>query len=268
VGGSLDSSLTRVQPVFNALLGHSRDGQPWLARLLAAAPRAAQVLSAELLDQPGSLLPEVSQTGRSGRFACFEYPVAPSATLLAWCLRNPERLSWPRGRAGRFGPKTEQRRRRLLAGDRDLQAEALAELEKHRAIGSRGKWWAFEGWTKVGCCLETEKLILFIEGKRSEPLSDKTSWLEGRNQLVRSLELVRELRPGKSGLALLAVERRGPELSESQLARAAPHLGPSGPSLLLASYLGQMTWKEICRSVGLDFASLPCTVADAARLGH
>jgi hypothetical protein len=39
------------------------------------------------------------------------------------------------------------------------------------------------GHTEVDCWLETERLLLFVEGKRSESLSASTHWYPKRNQL-------------------------------------------------------------------------------------
>jgi hypothetical protein len=119
---------------------------------------------------------------------------------LRWLIEHPERLRWPERRLGvrvTYGSETQRLREALIDGSPDeraaIQTRALADLEEHGPIGSRRRWWAFEGHTEVDCWLETDRLLLFVEGKRSEPLSPSTDWFPERNQLVRNLEVVGEL---------------------------------------------------------------------------
>ena len=56
---------------------------------------------------------------------------------------------------------------------------------------------AFEGFTEVDCCIVTDRLVLLIERKRTEGLSESTAWYRGRNQLHRNLEAARELAGGR-----------------------------------------------------------------------
>ena len=37
-------------------------------------------------------------------------------------------------------------------------------LNRNGPEKSAGQWWAFEGFTEVDCCLQTDKLVLLIEG--------------------------------------------------------------------------------------------------------
>jgi hypothetical protein len=78
----------------------------------------------------------------------------------------------------------------------------LEELERLGPKGSARKWWAFEGITKVDCWLETDRLVLFVEGKRTETLSKFTAWFPARDQLTRNLDLVGEVSPEKPGFVL------------------------------------------------------------------
>jgi hypothetical protein len=87
-----------------------------------------------------------------------------------------------------FGENTETLRRALRSGDMATHDLAVSALEAQGAKGSRRKWWAFEGFTSVDCVLETDRLLVFIEGKRTEKISAATDWYP-RNQIVRNLEV-------------------------------------------------------------------------------
>jgi hypothetical protein len=139
----------------------------------------------------------------------------------------------------------------------------LAELEHRGPAGSRRLWWAFEGFTEVDCWLETDRLLVFVEGKRTELLSSSTDWFPQRNQLVRNLEVVGELAAGRAAGVLLVTEEPIAELTEANVSASAPHLDQAGHDELYARYLGQTTWAALANVVGIDFASLPATLADA-----
>jgi hypothetical protein len=126
----------------------------------------------------------------------------------------------------------------------------------------RRRWWAFEGHTEVDCWIETDRLLLFVEGKRTEPLSASTHWYPERNQLVRNLEVVGELGRGRAAAVLLVSEDPVAELTEATLAASTPHLDALAREQLSHHYLGQTSWAELCRRSGVDFARLPRTIAD------
>jgi hypothetical protein len=56
------------------------------------------------------------------------------------------------------------------------EAQRVAQLAIETTLprDSGRRWWAFEGFTSVDCCLESESALLFIEGKRTERLSKAT----------------------------------------------------------------------------------------------
>jgi hypothetical protein len=200
----------------------------------------------------------------------FEHPAPPSRGFLRWLIENPDRLHWPERAPGvrvRFGATTQALREALVDGPRpnraDVQARALAELERRGPHGSHRKWWAFEGYTEVDCWLETEHLLLFVEGKRTEPLAPSTHWYPERNQLVRNLEVVGELAPGRATAVMLVSEQAVADLTEETLRASTPHLDTTAREQLQRRYLGQTTWTALCEQLHVDFASLPDTLADA-----
>jgi hypothetical protein len=165
-----------------------------------------------------------------------------------------------------------QRYREQLIGRHgiDLQVQVKEEarrlIEKAGAAKSRKKWWAFEGFTSVDCWLETDNLILLIEGKRKEPLSKSTDWYPSRNQLIRNLEAVSEFACGKAFGVLLIVESRSdiPQVSEF-LVSSLPHFADGDRAALASHYLGATTWLEVCDATGLEFSKLPETTADVVK---
>lgn len=126
------------------------------------------------------------------------------------------------------------------------QREALAALEQTGAKRSQGKWWAFEGTTSVDCYLETENLILLIEGKRTEPLSACVNWYPGRNQLVRNLEEAQELANDKPFAVLLIAEDNFDPLTPEIISISLPHFSSEERQTLMQHYLGCLTWRQVC----------------------
>jgi len=94
-------------------------------------------------------------------------------------------MKWPvqRGQKKKFGHTTQNWREKLfgLHGNENQNLaieEAASNIEINGAENSRRRWWAFEGFTTVDCCLETDELLLFIEGKRKDTLSRSTEWYD------------------------------------------------------------------------------------------
>lgn len=261
--GRYNSSLTRVQPFFEQAF--ALDGG-WLSRLLGAAPNARSVLG-DVLNDPGELLSTILRPHPSGkaRRACFEYEVLPERPFLRWCIEHPEELSWPRRED--FSANTRRLRRALLydepPGREDAQAQAL-ELLEQRPVSERG-WWRFEGSSFIDCVLATDRLVVTVEGKRTEQLSAATDWYPLRSQIVRNLEAARQIAKGRNWATLVISETELTEAGSAQVAasldRGAPHCSEHDKAELQAAYMGNITWQSACRAVGLNPEELPDTVA-------
>jgi hypothetical protein len=65
-----------------------------------------------------------------------------------------------------------------------------------------------ERFTSVDCLLETKSLLLLIEGKRTEAVSDSTDWFPGRNQVIWNLEVAQALAAGRNFAVLICAELR------------------------------------------------------------
>ena len=268
-GGQYDSSLTRVQPFFGALIASDPFGRSWLSNLLAATPKGAAVLG-DLLDDPGTLPSPITSLTDKGRLGCFEYPVPPPRGLLAWFVEHPDELVWPK-RQG-FSAETRRLRRALIdddpPGSRKEAQEHARTLVATRPPGTR-EWWSFEGTTMIDCALITDRLVVTVEGKRTEPLSPATDWYPKRSQLVRNLEAAKQLASGRRWASLLISETPAPEGTDGHLdavlPTSAPHLDAAERAQLHGAYLGNLSWQMACDATGLDFGSLPTTTTEGAR---
>ncbi len=102
-----------------------------------------------------------------------------------------------------------KQRQELFSGDPDVreaaQKVAISELDRAGARGNGRKWWAFEGFTHTDCYLETDALLLIIEGKRTEVVSPSTRWYAERSQVWRNVEAAKELANGRAFGVIVAV---------------------------------------------------------------
>lgn len=277
--GKFNSSITRVRPVFQRLIGQDRTGVSWLPKLLNLAP-VNQDLAFRLSENPGNLLePTLKIRKYNDRVlkeygfneidleACFEKRLPPPYRFLRWLIENQDRMKCP---GGKFGEKTQDKRDRLFgkAGPdavEEARREALAELERFGPSRFDRKWWAFEGFTEADCCLETERLVLFIEGKRNESLGSSTNWYPARNQLVRNLEVGQEYAGDKDFAVFVIAEQDIGLIIPDMVNQSLPHFSHAERKTLMKHYLGCILWADLCRSVGINFKKLPNTTADIVR---
>lgn len=260
--GNKNSSKTRVQPVFGNLLREAPSGKPWLSALLGLAGHGSP-LAQRLASDPGSLPPQDAAQ-------CFERRLPPPSGFLTWLVQHPERMSWPVGpdhALESFGADTQEWREMLFGQhgaeeQRRAQREALARIAKQGVGESARKWWAFEGFTSVDCCLETDKLLLLVEGKRTDVLKRKTDWFKDRNQLARNLEVAKETAHNKEYAVLLIAENARRSIPEDEIKRGFPHFSEHERESLIAHCLGPVTWRDVCEVTGLDYDALPNTVEE------
>lgn len=280
--GNRNSSVTRVWPLFDRLFDQDPSGKSWLVPLLRLGSRSAEATSAIFRDH-GPLLPELARfdlsmpgplikvlgSSRMERLKtirnAYERDIPPSTTFLRWLLHNPDRLVWPRGTGGReriFANSTTERRKRLLAGDIEVRDEALAELDRSGEKGSKLRWWAFEGFTSVDCLLETEHLLVLIEGKRTEGISESTDWFRGRNQVIRNLEVAQTMTGATKEYAVLLCAEKSIELPDAAWRDSLPHFSDQDILELKRHYLGCATWPQIVQNLCPDL-QLPDTLDEA-----
>ena len=266
---SVNSSITRVRPVFRQLLGKDPTGASWLSQVMQLSKSTG--LSETTRSEPGIVLPAVSEKRRyrdrvQGTIElerCFEFRVAPGRRFLRWLLENPDRMTWPA--SARHSATTQARREALFGrkGDsarKQVQACALQSLDRNGPEKSERRWWAFEGFTEVDCCLQTDKLVLLVEGKRTESLSKSIRWYSGRNQLHRNLEAARDLAAGREFGVFVIGEEEIPETALGSSEDGLPHLNSAERAELMYHYLGTLTWSQVCEVTGIDYRSLPRNV--------
>ena len=252
--GKYDSSLTRVQPVFNALYKKDSTGKSWISPLLQLGSRAEQVYipdAISLLQQP-----------------VFELSTDPPLSFLKWLINNPSKLSSPSSSYwNQCSVNTREKRKALLAGDTSTQAEAILKLDGAQKHQSK-VWWRLEGVTQVDCALIAEDTVIFIEGKRTElGASRNIIWYQHRNQVLRNLDCAAEY-ADQNGLqnfyVMLVAEKRLIEndqfrqreinqiLSPETINKSLPHLSPEHREELLNHYLGVTFWEDIVAELSLD----------------
>lgn len=279
--GDYNSSVTRVWPVFDFLLAKDPSGCAWLRRLIGLAGQGANaelgelgVLDAALarierpIPAPVARAIGADATRRLGAIRnAFEAQFPPPAPFLRWLIEHPSNLTWPKTKRSEvtFGAPSHVWRRSLIEGDRKVQEQALRELAAAGVERSRRQWWAFEGFTSVDCYLETEQLVLLIEGKRTEPIAAATSWYPERNQVVRNLEVARAIAAGCKNYAVLLCAEEPALLPEDCWERSLPHLAVEDRTVLKQHYLGCACWPEIAEAL-CDGLALPETVSEAVEL--
>ncbi|HEY3382620.1 MAG TPA: DUF429 domain-containing protein [Vicinamibacterales bacterium] len=270
---SVNSSITRVRPVFRRLFGMDPTGASWLPKLLRLSKSD---VSGRMLSEPGTVLPAVSEKrpyadpvqGNIELERCFEFSVVPGASFLRWLIQNPDRLTWPGpdGRRVSYSATTQERREELVglkghSARIKSQAAAMGALDRYGPEKSGRKWWAFEGFTEVDCCIETDQIALLVEGKRTESLAESTAWYAGRNQLHRNLEAARDLAAGREFGVFIIGEYGLPDQALGDPRGGLPHLNDAERAELMTHYLGCLRWSQVCEVTGIDPASLPRNVA-------
>jgi hypothetical protein len=249
--GKYNSSLTRVQPICDALRKPDASSSDWLRQLWTLA----------VMTKPGAI-PPPSALGSILDTKIYERAVPPSTAFLRWALENPDRLNpLPGPEYGATGHVAQERRAALFGPDastRDqVRAGALEALEKTGGSGSAQAWWAFEGFTHVDACFETSTCLVFIEGKRTETVSASTRWFSQRNQLWRNVEVAHEMARGREFGVILGVEtaRAGEAaLNQASISRDSsyPHLSDAQRAELDRHLLGFVVWPQIVTSFGLS----------------
>jgi hypothetical protein len=248
--GQYDSSLTRVQPVFDALREKDPTGATWLLDLwrMAIATRNGHPVA-----PPESLGPIVASK-------VYERTIPPSTAFLRWAVQNPSRLVPLTPDYGATGKVARLKRAELFGTDAAARwaaiESAVSEIDRRGAKGSGQQWWAFEGFTHADACFETPECLLLVEGKRTETVSASTRWFKQRNQLWRNVEVAGELAAARAFGVILAVEteadgRKGLQDAEATRDGSYPHLSEGERARLDRHLLGFVVWSELVDHFGL-----------------
>lgn len=254
--GRLDSTKTRVAPVFDRLLHCDPTGTVWLDRLIRLGSRASEV---DLPSPAGELVP-----GHPRTWGEDERPLSPPFGLLKWLVQNIKAEAVVKAR--RTSEETFQKRLALAHGVPDVLQEALARLR----AGERGRaWFVLEGHSFPDACLKTDGLVVVVEGKRTEQsTTSKTTFMAKRSQFIRHMDAAWEVADGRRVLGLLLVEGESPnpmlvperwsiasdeQLQPALLKCSLPHRTAEERDIIAGSVLGAATWQRICEEFSIEW---------------
>ena len=252
--GSLDSTETRVTPVFDRLLHCDPTGSVWLDRLIRLGSRASEI---DLPSSAGELKPCHPPTWGEN-----ERSLSPPLGLLEWLVRHVKEKDVK----ANTSEETRQKRLALAHGDPDVLQEALTRLR----AGERGKaWFVLEGPSRPDAFLETDSLVVVLEGKRTEQSTTrKTTFMKKRDQLIRHMDAAWEVADGRRVLGLLLVEGENPNpmlvpkrwstTSDEQIHPAClvhnlPHRTAEERDVIAGDVLGAATWQRICEEFSIEW---------------
>jgi len=263
-----NSSDTRVRPFFQNLLNRDASGLSWLPKIIILAPQNKD-LASKLSMMNCRILDQLVEGSKNDRPKCFEHSVSPSIAFLHWLIEHPERLRVPKN----YGTKDEKNRenRKCLKGEYGVQRQqgimkdAINLLNEKGAQGSGKQWWAFEGFTRVDCLLETDDFILGIEGKRNDTVSSIIAWFPQRNQIIRNLEAIKEKAGSKSYVVILMNKDGKDPIKDNDFTNSLPHYSEQEIAEIKTHYLGAVSWQQACDAVGLDYNALPETTRDVCQ---
>lgn len=253
--------------MFRTLMQRDDSGQTWLPAMLGLFPNRRE-FSSDVLLKPGDLL--------ACRFGA-ELKLHPPLQFLRWMAEHPLELRWPaypikdayirdmRQRLFQRGPYESDSQHCEQAMDEARHAINHFLGNKARGIADdkwMKQWWVLEGKTHVDCFIETTRMRIYVEGKRTESLSRTTSWYAKRNQLLRNLECASVHSGATPFVQVLITESMVPPLASKIIDDSLPHLSLDQRRELLSHYAGSSTWAALCSAVGLEFTDLPDTVGD------
>lgn len=245
--GIYDSSRTRVAPVFGRLQCFDPSGRLWIQAILelAASQRQPRPQAGTSPLRLARWWPKVARL-----------PAAP--LLLEWLLRNPREPESARAWGRR---EVREKRRRLVDRDAATLEEALERIG--RQPSSARAWYVLEGPSEPDVYLETDEVVVIVEGKRTEPgPAISTGWMPMRHQMLRHLDAAWEhLRERRLyGLFIVEADEAGEKgeppaawrmavdasVSDEALEQSLPHRAPDQRSAIAAALLGVTTWQAVC----------------------
>ncbi len=253
--GQYDSSRTRVVPIFTRLYCTDPTGRTWLQPLV------------ELPTHPGRLRATVGSSPLSeALWWPHEKRLSPPDNLLGWLIKN---VKVPTVNEAWGGGEVRGKREALVRGDPAVIDEALKRLEKVR---EERDWAILEGPSQPDVFLETDEVVVVIEGKRTESgPTTTTTWMPVRHQMLRHLDGAWEIKGGRAVYGFFIVEedsgRPGGILSAwkdfgkatvspETLAQSLPHRTPEEQGRIAEAFLGVTTWQAVCGRFNIPLAVL------------
>jgi hypothetical protein len=166
---------------------------------------------------------------------------------------------------------TLAKRQALAEKDPRTIADAIGQLRS----GKRGRrWFVLEGESRPDALLETDDLVICIEGKRTEATcTTETTWMKRRSQLIRHMDAATAAFPTKRVLGLLIVEgtgdgtaripsehwqsESGAQYAPDMLADSLPHRSHEEQENIASGMLGITTWQAVCAEFGIPWPPAP-----------
>jgi hypothetical protein len=125
-----------------------------------------------------------------------------------------------------------------------------------------------EGLSQPDAYLETDELIVVIEGKRTEPTATKrTTWMPKRCQMLRHMDAAWEIRGTKRVLGMMIVEApngacevspieywqddANKQVGPESMASSLPHRCALESEQIADGFLGVTTWQRVCAEFGI-----------------
>jgi hypothetical protein len=258
--GRYDSSLTRVQPLFDQLRSRDPPGESWINELLAL-PRFGS--GHEARNRSHRLLSR--RAGTTYAWGEFERALDPPLPPLRWLVRN---LADPENELALDRGRTLQNREALIRRDPGVIAQALELLEREPHALAR---YVLEDPSQPDFYHETEQSIIVIEGKRTEPgPTTRKTWMPCRHHMLRHIDCAWEIRDSRDVFGFLIVEATSsctvpPEwaqnalqtISNKALEDSLPHRRPSEHEAIWRRFLGVTTCQAVCLEFDLEWSTLP-----------
>ena len=140
--------------------------------------------------------------------------------------------------------------------------KTIKKAEEKIKDGKRPLWCKFEGNSRPDLFIENDKYIVLVEGKRTEPkLTDSTSYLEHRSQMVRHIENALYYGKGKKKVIAFYIIEKGcgykedckKDHFEKVLDEETIKKDSVTKTKILDSFYGYTTWDEIEEKLHIRF---------------
>jgi hypothetical protein len=257
--GKFNSSTTRVVPVFDALFKRDPTAASWLKQLLDLG--SSNVAAPE---NPGRLVPAHERWwGKKER------RLQPPLALLEWLVENIT----PAAIAASDQSEAARKRRLLASGDESTLRDAIRGL---RSGKTHRMWYTLEGRSAPDAFVETDQIVLVVEGKRTEAsCTTKTTWMTERSQLLRHMDAALEISGDRQVFGLLLVEgdpadpmtpskfwrdQARSQISDPLVASSLPHRTVTERDRIVSGVLGAATWQRVCSVFGIPWPPAPDVV--------
>lgn len=243
MAGKKNSSQTRVYPAFTIIKNQMKEFIEWLNE------RQPCNIPTHNVDWDTMIIRFADEKGRG------EIALPPSASLLKWMIENcgkSDRLNASCGK--HVSSRTVALRRKLFKHVPEIVRIAYDLINR----GCRKGWFALEGYSRPDVYIETNRFILVIEGKRTEPdLTDRTTYFMcGRDQLIRHMDAALDIAGDKPVFGLIIYEEGATydfDIRDEKLRCSLPHREESDRKKIKSGYLRPITWQMLDEKFEINY---------------